>query len=83
MSETVTNGVTKLHNFDLDSFRKSQNAMIATSDTAYGNRFGNAQWQTRIKDYTEDEVKKIISSGSLLEQQRLSRNYFNKDGYYR
>jgi hypothetical protein len=44
MSETVTNGVTKLHNFDLDSFRKSQNAMIATSDTAYGNRFGNAQW---------------------------------------
>ena len=83
MSETVINGSIRLHNFDLDSFKKSQNAMIATSDTAYGNRFGNAQWQTRIKDYTEDEVKKIISSGSLLEQQRLSRNYFNKDGYYR
>ncbi len=82
MSETV-NGLTRLHNFDLASFKKSQSAMIATSDTAYGSRFGNAQWAGRVKDYTEDEVKKIIESGSLLEQQRLSRNYFNKDGYYR
>ena len=83
MSETVNNQLTRLHNFDLASFKKSQTAMIATSDSAYGSRFGNAQWVTRVKDYTEDEVKKIIESGSLLEQQRLSRNYFNKDGYYR
>ena len=83
MSETVNNELTRLHNFDLASFKKSQSAMIATSDTAYGNRLGNAQWTSRVKDYTEDEVKKIIESGSLLEQQRLSRNYFNKDGYYR
>ena len=83
MSETVNNELTRLHNFDLASFKKSQSAMIATSDTAYGSRLGNAQWTSRVKDYTEDEVKKIIESGSLLEQQRLSRNYFNKDGYYR
>ena len=80
--ETVENS-SRLHNFDLASFKKSQSAMIATSDTAYGSRLGNAQWTSRVKDYTEDEVKKIIESGSLLEQQRLSRNYFNKDGYYR
>jgi hypothetical protein len=42
MSETVNNGLTRLHNFDLASFKKSQSAMIATSDTAYGNRLGNA-----------------------------------------
>jgi hypothetical protein len=36
MSETVS----KLHNFNLDSFKKSQNAMIATSDNAYGKRAG-------------------------------------------
>ena len=80
--ETVENA-NRIHNFTLDSFKKSQSAMIATSDNAYNNRFGNAQWAGRVRDYTEDEVKKIIESGSLLEQQRLSRNYFNKDGYYK
>jgi hypothetical protein len=79
MSETVT----KLHNFNLDSFKKSQNAMIATSDNAYGKRAGQGQWVDKTKDYTEDQVKKIIESGSLREQQTLSRNYFNKDGYYK
>ena len=64
MSETVN----KLHNFDLASFKKSQSAMIATSDTAYGQRPGAAQWAGRTKDYTEDEVKRIIESGSLIEQ---------------
>lgn len=81
MSETV-NGLTKLHNFDLASFRKSQSAMIATSESSYSTRAG-MQWVSQTKEYTEDEVKRIIESGSLLEQQRLSRNYFNKDGYYR
>ena len=81
MSETV-NDLTRLHNFDLASFKKSQSAMIATSDSAYSTRYGG-QWVSKTKDYTEDEVKRIIESGSLLEQQRLSRNYFNKDGYYR
>lgn len=80
--ETVEN-TNRIHNFTLDSFKKSQSAMIATSESAYGSRFGNAQWTGRVRDYTEDEVKKIIESGSLLEQQRLSRNYFNKDGYYK
>ena len=80
--ETVEN-TNRIHNFTLDSFKKSQSAMIATSDNAYGGRFGNAQWAGRVRDYTEDEVKKIIESGSLLEQQRLSRNYFNRDGYYK
>jgi hypothetical protein len=32
MSEIIN----KLHNFDLASFKKSQSAMIATSDRAYG-----------------------------------------------
>ena len=73
----------KLHNFSLDSFKKSQSAMIATSDGAYGSFPGRAQWSERTRDYTEEQVKKIIESGSLVEQQRLSRNYFRKDGYYK
>ena len=79
MSEIIS----RLHNFDLASFKKSQDAMIATSDNSYGTRPGSAQWADRVRDYSEDEVKRIIQSGSLIEQQRLSRNYFNKDGYYR
>ena len=79
MSETVS----RLHNFNLDSFKKSQGAMIATNDNAYGKRAGQGQWVDKTKDYTEDQVKRIIESGSLKEQQTLSRNYFNKDGYYR
>ena len=83
MSEIVNNELTRLHNFDLASFKKSQSAMIATSDSAYSSLPGMSQWASKTKDYAEDEVKRIIESGSLYEQQRLSRNYFNKDGYYR
>ena len=79
MSETVS----KLHNFDLASFKKSQSAMIATSDNSYNGRRGQAQWADRTRDYTEEQVARIVASGSLIEQQRLSRNYFNKDGYYK
>lgn len=83
MSETVNNNLTRLHNFDLASFKKSQSAMIATSEQSYSAYPGARQWVSRQKDYTEEEVKRIIESGSLAEQQRLSRNYFNKDGYYK
>ena len=79
MSETVT----KLHSFDLATFKRHQDAMIATSDTAYGFKPGMSQRADRVKDYTENEVKRIIESGSLREQQILSRNYFIKDGYYK
>ena len=82
MNEIVSEGLTRLHNFDLASFKRSQSQMIATNDTAYDRRFGG-QWTNRVKDYSEEEVKKIIESGSLMEQQKLSRNYFNKDGYYK
>ena len=83
MSEVVNNDLTRLHNFDLASFKKSQSAMIATSEQAYSTRTLGGQWASQTKNYTEEEVKRIIESGSLAEQQRLSRNYFNKDGYYK
>ena len=80
MSET--NNMERLHNFDLASFRKAQDAMVATSGNSYGSRFGH-EYRDRVRDYTEEEVKKIIESGSLSAQQALSRNYFNKDGFYK
>ena len=80
MSETKN--MERLHNFDLASFRKAQDAMIATSGNSYGSRFGR-EYRDKVRDYTEEEVKQIIESGSVFEQQSLSRNYFKKDGFYK
>lgn len=69
---------------DLASFKKAQETMIATSDTAWNsweNRFFNLS--KKIKHYSLEEVARILESGSLTEQQTLSRNYFYKDGFYR
>ena len=55
-----------LHNFDLASFKKAQDNMVATSDRSYGSRYGQ-DYRDKVRDYTEEEVKKIIESGSLSE----------------
>lgn len=81
MNETV-NKLESLHNFDLASFKRAQEVMIATSGNSYGSYRGK-EYRDRVRDYTEEEVKGIIESGSLPAQQILSRNYFNKDGFYR
>jgi hypothetical protein len=62
MSET--NNMERLHNFDLATFRKAQDTMIATSSNSYGSRLGH-DYRDRVRDYTEEEVKQIIESGSL------------------
>jgi len=73
-----------MHTFDLSSFKKAQDKMIATSDTAYKGRFPERErfWRTR-STFTPEEVANIIESGSLVEQQRLSRYYYHKNGYYK
>lgn len=71
--------------FDLTSFTRAKQTMIATNEAAYTN----IGWDllrpraARVRDYTPEEIQRIIESGSLLEQQKLSRNYFYKDGYYK
>ena len=72
------------HNFTLDSFAKAKDRMIATNDNAYGRNQGQSYWQHRntLRDYTTEEVHTIINSGSSSEQQKLSRSYFYRGGYY-
>jgi hypothetical protein len=71
-------------NFDLTSFSRAKDKMIATNEMAYkGNWDSVRKMVSRVKDYTPEEIAAIIQSGSLSEQQKLSRNYFNKDGYYK
>ena len=78
MSESSTSST--IHNFDLTSFKKAQTAMVAANDNPR-NRYGLSQ-SAQSKSYTLEQVARIIDSGSLLEQKRLSRNYFNRNGYY-
>ena len=72
------------HNFTLDSFAKAKDRMIATNDNAYGASQRSSYWSRReyLRDYSAEEVHTIINSGSSSEQQRLSRSYFHKGGYY-
>ena len=73
-----------LRNFDLTSFARAQQKMIATNENAYKNHWDSVRYRMeKLRDYTPEEVTEIISRGSLSEQQKLSRYYFNKDGYYK
>jgi len=71
-----------LRNFDLASFQKAKSKMIATNDNAYNGNY-NRNLRTKTRDYSHEEIRMIVDSGSLVEQQKLSRNYFNKDGFYK
>ena len=73
-----------LRNFDLATFSRAKDKMIATNELAYKGNWDSVRTQvTRVRDYSPEEIVSIIQSGSLSEQQKLSRNYFNKDGYYK
>lgn len=77
---------TSARNFDLSSFAKAKEKMIATNETAYKGLGSYSSWREcieRYRPYTTEEIANIIESGSLTEQQKLSRNYFYKDGYYK
>ena len=68
----------------ISSYSKAQTKMIATSDNTYGTLgTSRARYLERIRDYTPEKIERIITSGSLAEQQALSRNFFYKDGYYK
>lgn len=83
VAENTDRGVER--NFSLSSFVKNKDKMIATNDNAYRGNFdiSYGRYHDRVRDYSTEEIEQIISSGSLSEQQKLSRNYFYKDGYYK
>lgn len=64
-------------------FASANQKMIATSANSYNTTTRYSLYRTKLKDYTPEEIERIINSGSLIEQQKLSRNYFAKDGFYR
>lgn len=68
--------------YDLGLFRRISNEMVATNERAWDSIYGSAR-ASRIRDYTLQEVEEIINSGDLVSQQILSRNYYDKSGFYK
>lgn len=66
----------------LSLFKKAIDGMVATS-TAATSYWGNRRNVSRIEKYTTEEIERILSSGSLSQQQALSNSYFEKDGFYK
>jgi hypothetical protein len=91
--EEITNTVAReeqvaeatARNFDITSFTKAKNRMIATNDRAYDtSSYGNYYQRLRSnREYTAQDIENILDHGSLEEQQKLSRHYFYRDGYYK
>lgn len=70
----------------LGNFSRATSGMIAKNSEAFGDNDYLVYRRTsnrKLKNYTLEEIDNIINSGSLDEQRKLSRNYFQKDGLYR
>jgi hypothetical protein len=57
--------------------------MIQTNDKAYSGKWDRIFNTDRFREYSREEVEKIIRTGSLDAQRALSNNYFNKNGFYK
>ena len=67
---------------DLTSFTAAISKMIAKNESSYNlTRYGRNRYE-RVKEYTLEEIKDIIDSGSVDAQIILSRNYFERGGFY-
>lgn len=73
----------KLHTFSIEQFRRSVEAMIATSDTSYNTGWGRRRTSVQVKKYTREEIEEILNSGSISAQISLSKQYFASSGFYR
>ena len=71
-------------NFDITSYARANNKMIATNERAYADQWSRYNPCYGYKrEYTPQEITNIIDHGTTEEQQKLSRCYFRKDGYYK
>lgn len=69
---------------DLASFKLAQSEMIATSTTAWNNvyNYGYSRRES-YKDFTDEEIERIVTKGTIEERRRLSRAFYDKSGFYR
>lgn len=81
---TEVNTETAERNFDITSYARANKKMIATNENSYNQSWSRYHACYDVKrEYSEGEILDIIDHGTLEQQQRLSRHYFAKDGYYK
>ena len=69
-------------NKTLATFTKAITDMVAKNESSYNlTRWGKNRYE-RVKDYSLEEINRIIDSGSVEAQIILSRNYFRRGGFY-
>lgn len=66
---------------DLSTFKRIRDIIIAKDVEAWDKYY--SQYRHSLKDYSPEEIEKILKSSSLASQQELSVNYFEKNGFYR
>lgn len=66
----------------IDIFKKALKGMMATSSAAY-SRTDNKFVRTRQRDYSRDEIDRIVAEGDPVERARLSEYFFATDGLYK
>lgn len=69
----------------LTVFTNAYKDMIAINEQSYQSSFawGRSKIRERVKEYTPEEIERIIESGSVDAQIRLSRNYYKLGGFYK
>ena len=73
----------EINHADIATFKKAIDGMVAKNGKAWNESMGFSYYYRKVREYTKEEVEKIINSSSLLAQQQLSRDFFYKDGLYK
>ena len=72
----------KEKSFDIATFKRIEQEMVAKNDSAWDTWY-TSRYIHQLRDYTPEEIENIINGTSLVSQQKLSRNYYNKSGFYK
>lgn len=71
------------HFFNLETFKKASESMIAKNNETYQNSYLNWDRIKPIQTYTVEQIEHIIESGNLESQRILSQNYASINGFYK
>lgn len=74
--------MTNDNNKIIANFQAATSDMIATNDRAWDER-SHRTYRKIEKEYTSEELERIIERGSLAEQIVLSNTFFQKNGFYK
>lgn len=74
----------KERSVDLAAFKKIQDEIIAANEEAWQRWYSRERLTHHLaREYKPEEIETIINSGSIEEQQSLSRAFFEHKGLYR